>query len=149
MLALTVWQADQMFGCQHSCPGIHGKAGQWVSGLLRALGWGWRAGTMCVVSEVLSQSHNILQWQMRKGCCQSHPLMWQLCFSLLRMISLAPFSDNNSEESNDASVLVLKSGSEQSYQPSPFTEFWFAAAQACDAHDLVSFRMKQDWKMCT
>lgn len=65
------------------------------------------------------------------------------------MITLAPFSANNSEESNYGSVLVLESGSEQSYQPSPITELWFAAAYACDAHDMVSFYMKLDWEMYT
>lgn len=88
--------------------------------------------------------------QMSEGCCQRHRLLWQLCISLLRMIILAPFSANNSEESDGASVLVLESGLEQSYQPSPLTELWFAAAsQACDAHDLVSFCMKPDWNTCT
>lgn len=61
--------------------------------------------------------------QMSEGCCQRHPLLWQLCISLLRMINLATFSASNSEESNGASVLVLESGSEQSYQLHPLLNF--------------------------
>lgn len=87
--------------------------------------------------------------QMSEGCRQSHPLLWLLCISLFRMITLAPFSANSSKESNGASVLVLESGSEESYQPSCLTELWFAAAQSCGALDLVSFCMKSNWKMCT